>query len=155
MKFKAITTILLLASLHAQAEIYKWTDANGRVHYSDRKPATTAAETFKVNTFTQTGVKLERSSNAYAASPESSSKAVSDEKVVMYSTSWCGYCKKARAYFKKNNIAFVEYDIEKDARAKSQYDKLNGKGVPVILVGEKRMNGFNESGFERIYQNKS
>ncbi|WP_198147347.1 glutaredoxin family protein [Gilvimarinus polysaccharolyticus] len=33
-------------------------------------------------------------------------------RVVMYA-SWCGYCKKARRYFRANNIPFTEYDIEK------------------------------------------
>ena len=39
-------------------------------------------------------------------------------KVIMYATDWCGYCKKARRYFRKNGISFTEYDIEKDAAAK-------------------------------------
>jgi glutaredoxin-like YruB-family protein len=70
----------------------------------------------------------------------------------MYSTAWCGYCKKARKYFTSKGIAFIEYDIEKNARAKRDYDALGGKGVPVILVGKKRMNGFSPQGFDRIYK---
>ncbi|MFT5419606.1 MAG: glutaredoxin-like YruB-family protein [Candidatus Endobugula sp.] len=69
----------------------------------------------------------------------------------MYSTAWCGYCKKARKYFTSKGIAFIEYDIEKNARAKRDYDALGGKGVPVILVGKKRMNGFSPQGFDRLY----
>lgn len=72
--------------------------------------------------------------------------------VVMYSTDWCGYCKKARDYFRSQNIAFVEYDIEKNPQARRQYDALGAKGVPVILVGDKRMNGFSVSGFQGIYR---
>jgi glutaredoxin len=72
--------------------------------------------------------------------------------VIMYATSWCGYCRKARNYFKANNIAFSEYDIEKDERAKKKYDALGGRGVPVILVGNKRMNGFNAQSFKRMYE---
>jgi len=33
--------------------------------------------------------------------------------VKMYATSWCPYCAKARAYFARRNIAYVEVDIEK------------------------------------------
>lgn len=70
----------------------------------------------------------------------------------MYSTSWCGYCKKAKQYFKKNNITFTEYNIEKNAKAKREYKKMGATGVPVILVGKKRMNGFSQKGFEAIYR---
>lgn len=34
-----LVSVLLTAGLPATAQIYKWTDANGKVHYSDRKPA--------------------------------------------------------------------------------------------------------------------
>ena len=31
--------LLLLFSLGAGAEVYRWVDANGKVHFSDRKPS--------------------------------------------------------------------------------------------------------------------
>jgi mycoredoxin len=63
--------------------------------------------------------------------------------VVMYSTSWCGYCRKARAFFARNDIAYVEYDIEKSSEAKRQFDKLRGRGVPLIVVGTEQIRGWN------------
>jgi len=74
------------------------------------------------------------------------------KKVIMYSTSWCGYCKKARKHFNANNIPLNDHDIEKDKHAKRLYDALDGKGIPVILVDKKRMNGFSVSGFNKIYE---
>ncbi len=49
MRFPLIIVIAVISSI-AQAEVYRWTDANGKVHYTDKKP-TTAAEniTEKVN----------------------------------------------------------------------------------------------------------
>lgn len=73
-------------------------------------------------------------------------------KVVMYSTSWCGYCRKARKYFKANDIKFVEHDIERNLAAKQDYDRLGGNGVPLIVVGENKMNGFSRKRFDRLYQ---
>ncbi len=70
----------------------------------------------------------------------------------MFSASWCGYCKKAKAYFKENRIRFTEYDIEKNSKGKRLYTQMGATGVPVILVGNKRMNGFSESGFNRLYK---
>ena len=67
--------------------------------------------------------------------------------VLMYSTSWCGYCKKAREHFIKNKISFLEYDIEKDDRANRMHDILGGGGVPLIIYNGKMVRGFSESKF--------
>ena len=48
-------------------------------------------------------------------SPPPDFSAQHPEGVVLYATEWCGYCKKAREFFKQNNIAYVKYDIEKSA----------------------------------------
>lgn len=75
-----------------------------------------------------------------------------EEKVVMYATSWCPYCRQARNYFHQQGISYTEYDIERDADAKRRYQAFGGRGVPVIFVGKRRMNGFSVSGFNKIYQ---
>ncbi len=70
--------------------------------------------------------------------------------VIMYSTRWCPYCKKAREYFKRHQINYVEYDIEASATNLESFRALNGNGVPLILVGERRMQGFNPQSFEAL-----
>ncbi|WP_323814601.1 glutaredoxin domain-containing protein [Cellvibrio sp. NN19] len=64
------------------------------------------------------------------------------EGVVLYATEWCGYCKKTRDFFKQHNIAYVEYDIEKSAEGKSQYDQLRGSGIPLIVIRGEVMRGY-------------
>ncbi len=132
---------LFLPSLGSFADIYKWTDENGRVHYSDKPSTDRKVEKLDIKINSYKHVTYKSLSGAHSNS----------DKVTMYSTSWCVYCKKARKYFRKNSIPFSEYDIEKNNRAKRAYDALGGKGVPVIIVGKKRMNGFSIPGFERIY----
>ena len=70
----------------------------------------------------------------------------------MYSASWCGVCKKAKSYFKKNNIPYKVYDVEKSRTGKRAFKRLGGKSVPVIIVGTRRMNGFTASRFEKLYE---
>lgn len=122
------------------AEIYKWVDANGQVHFTDKKPRNQKTKTIEVK------------DNSYNAVSHGTSSYNTGGGVIMYATKWCPYCKKARQYFKKNKIRYTEYDIEKDYRAKKRYDKMGASGVPVILVGKKRMNGFSEASFKRIYK---
>lgn len=70
----------------------------------------------------------------------------------MYATSWCPYCQQARNHFRQQGIAYTEYDIERDADAKRRYQAFGGRGIPVIFVGKRRMNGFSVSGFNKIYR---
>jgi len=70
--------------------------------------------------------------------------------VKMYATSWCPYCAKARAYFARRNIAYVEVDIEKSKEGRAEYDRLGARGIPVILVGPQRMNGFSEARLSQL-----
>jgi glutaredoxin len=135
----AILTVLVCADL-AHGEIYKWVDEKGNVHFGDKQPAALAAEKVDLQINTYTSVSYDVSIFART------------EKVVMYSASWCKYCKKARRYFISRNISFVEYDIDQDARARERYKKMGAKGVPVILYGKKRMNGFSETAFEQMYR---
>lgn len=72
--------------------------------------------------------------------------------VVMYATSWCPYCQQARNYFREQGIPYIERDIEKDAEAKRAYQEFGGRGIPVIFVGKRRIDGFSEAGFNRIYR---
>ncbi|MGB0128937.1 MAG: glutaredoxin family protein, partial [Rhodocyclaceae bacterium] len=64
--------------------------------------------------------------------------------VVMYATSWCGYCTKARAFFAQHKIDYVELDVDRDAEAAQINRRLGGGGVPTIMVGDTLVNGFNE-----------
>jgi glutaredoxin len=58
--------------------------------------------------------------------PEAAAKIKSEEPanspepqadVVMYCTSWCPGCRRARAYFQEHNISYVEIDITQDRAA--------------------------------------
>ena len=132
------------------AEIYRWVDERGKVHYTDRPPPQQQTDklTIKVKSYDQAEI-VEKLQN-YRTYLSKDTQKLDNNTVIMYSTSWCPHCKRARQYFTQNNIPFREYDIEKSDKARRDYERLNGKGVPVILVGKRRMNGFSVAGFERL-----
>lgn len=70
--------------------------------------------------------------------------------VIMYSTAWCGYCRKAREFFAANGIRYTEYDIEKNSLAYSEHRRLGGKGVPLITVGNDVIKGYNEPALRQL-----
>ncbi len=69
---------------------------------------------------------------------------IDEQSVVLYSTNWCPYCRKARTFFKQANIPFIEYDVEKSARAYQEYQQISGRGVPVIVIGDQVIQGYNQ-----------
>jgi glutaredoxin len=135
--------LLLFLPLLANADIYTWTDEQGHVHFGDapKEEDNATSLELKINSY-----------EAVTYDPLPDSQANKQDNVVMYATSWCGYCKQARNYFRSHGIAYVEYDIEKDRQAKLRYDRLGATGIPVILFGKHRMNGFSASRFQRLYQ---
>jgi glutaredoxin len=63
--------------------------------------------------------------------------------VLLYATSWCPYCAKTREYFRMHGVRYTEYDIEHNAAAEKGYRRLGGKGVPVVVIGEQVIRGYN------------
>lgn len=69
-----------------------------------------------------------------------------EHEVRLYGTSWCGYCKAMREFLDDKGIAYQDLDIETSAQAKIEYDKLGGQGVPVLLVNDTVIHGYNPDG---------
>jgi glutaredoxin len=141
-----IASLFLAGALVVCAEapadqVYRWLDNTGKVHFSDRPPVDNNAGDIEIRSY--------RGSPEISAVPAESIAA----QVTMFTTTWCGYCKRARAYLNKMGIPFVEYDVEHDEFGKREYKKLNGRGVPVILVGDQRMNGFSAPSLEKLLRN--
>ena len=61
-----------------------------------------------------------------------------------------GCAKKTKTYLSEKGVAFREYDVERSETGRREYKRLNGKGVPIILVGDQRMDGFDRSRLEVI-----
>ncbi|MEE2903076.1 MAG: glutaredoxin family protein [Myxococcota bacterium] len=81
----------------------------------------------------------------------SGSVVVSQEKVIVYTTSWCGVCKKALRLLRKWNVPHEEKDIEGSRKAqrelasKAQAAGIQPGGVPVIDVAGNLMQGLDET----------
>lgn len=65
--------------------------------------------------------------------------------VTLYSTDWCGYCKKTKRFLNKHDIPFQERDIEASAAALDAFERLGGTGVPVVQVGDRVVHGYSLS----------
>lgn len=73
--------------------------------------------------------------------------------VLMLGAAWCPACKAATRFFVKNNINYCEYDMEKNALGARLYQEVNGRGVPILFIGEHRIHGFNAGAVTKALQN--
>ena len=70
--------------------------------------------------------------------------------VVIYTTSWCFWCKEAKRWMKKNKVSYVEQSVE-DPRVKKklkEYAKKIGytgrlNAVPIFAINKKIIVGYN------------
>jgi glutaredoxin len=62
--------------------------------------------------------------------------------IILYGTATCPYCKEARSYFQSKNIAFTDYDVDTHEKGRKDYQKLEGEFVPIILIGHRKIPGF-------------
>ena len=125
--------IMIIAIPSNAVEVKKWKDENGKTHYGTQPPASVKTTNLK--------------SQVSVVKPPAK-----QTRVVLYSTSWCGYCKKARSFMNRENISFDEYDIEKNAIAKRTYEQAGGNGVPLLIRGEKSIQGFTEFTYRSFFK---
>jgi glutaredoxin 3 len=62
--------------------------------------------------------------------------------VVMYTTSWCPYCERARRLLSSKNVSFSEIDIESAAEKRAEMRNRSGRtSVPQIFIGDQHVGG--------------
>ena len=72
-----------------------------------------------------------------------SDTATDKNQVIVYSTTWCGFCHQAIKYFDEIKVDYKDIDVEKDPKAAEEMvKKSNQMGVPVIEIGDTIIVGF-------------
>ncbi len=223
MTMKKITLAICLSlilsgfSVSLYAEVYKWVDENGVVHYSDVAPGSGEedVETFYINPISideqgavipeEVAVQsaankeqpfyepylsafLELFSGDNKESGQSENSSVAEQKpaqnynsgdaitnenmgsilaeierdkqrekelaektqVEIFTTPWCGYCKKAIVWMEMNNVKYREYNVEANHTAALRQKMLGGgKGVPFAVVNGKKIKGWNQRAYAK------
>lgn len=71
--------------------------------------------------------------------------------VTIYTTPSCVYCKMAKEFFKENNIKYTELNVAEDDEAREEMVEKTGQlGVPVIMVGDQVIIGFDEDKISEV-----
>ena len=66
--------------------------------------------------------------------------------VVIYSTPTCHFCHAAKEFFDKHQVEYTDYNVAEDADKREEMVQKTGQmGVPVIVVDEEVVVGFDEA----------
>lgn len=142
-RFKGIIVIILLLTILSPTssvvcgEIYKSKDKDGNIIFSDMPPpqgVNAEKKEFKEESTERPKTK------GYFSKPTSErveeKRPYRDIHVIMYMTSWCPYCVKAREYLRSIDVHLIEYNIERDKSKRGEMLSKSGglQGVPLIDV---------------------
>ena len=73
------------------------------------------------------------------------SDATTTPKIIIYSTSWCGFCRTEKQYLDSRKIPYISKDVEEDEAAyKELMEKTQGNysGVPMTDIGGDMILGY-------------
>ena len=66
------------------------------------------------------------------------------KKVTIYSTPTCHFCAMTKDYFKENNVQYENFDVSTNAEKRKEMMEKSGQlGVPVIIIDDQIVVGFN------------
>jgi glutaredoxin len=138
----AITLFALAATAAAQTQVYRYTDSDGHIVYSDRQPPSTAKN-----------VQPKRLGANYIETsqlPLAAQQAIERNPVTLYTYDCGDVCQQAEALLNRRGVPFTTVDVtQADNGAKLQ--SLTGEQrVPVLQVGEKVQKGFLESRWQAV-----
>jgi glutaredoxin-like YruB-family protein len=74
-------------------------------------------------------------------------------KAIVYSTPTCPWCARAKEFLEQRRVPFVDIDVSTDAAAAAEMVRRSGQqGVPVIVLGDEVIVGFDRPRIERLLE---
>jgi glutaredoxin len=141
--------VLLCACLSASAQMYKWTDAQGTVHYSDTPPPAQKSSQVRTPSAGAAG-QAGGQNGAQRALPYELARAAKANPVTLYTTtqSACPGCEQGRAMLRARGIPYTEKTVNTD-EDKEQLRQLTGKlELPLLVVGSRKVAGFQDTAWQ-------
>ena len=81
-----------------------------------------------------------------------------DAKVIIYSTTWCAFCKTEEQYLTKLGVPYIKKDVEEDKAAYEELMEKSGgafQGVPVTDIAGELVLGFDRMKIDAALLDKS
>jgi glutaredoxin len=135
---------LLLCAAGASAQMFKWTDSKGVVHFSDQPP-------------TGKDVKVETKSFAAGgndvALPYELAEAVRNSPVTLYTAADCKACDQGRTLLQQRGIPFSEKTVSTNDDQHKLKEAGSAGQVPLLVVGGTKRVGFEAGAWNEALSN--
>jgi len=146
--------LLCIGSLITHADtLYKSVGPDGKITYSDKPPSSGNVQK-KLTIRNLPSTQLPASALSKLAQTDKKN-ATNNAKanagsVTLYTASWCGYCRQAKAYLASQKINYREVDIEtQDGMV--EFSQAGGSGgVPLLIAGKESLEGFSPEAYDDI-----
>jgi hypothetical protein len=132
-----LLSLLVAAGMAQAAELYRWADENGKVHYSDTPPPPQVRTAERKRLGDRPGD---------ATLPYAVQQAMKNFPIALYTANECGdACKQAAAHLVRRGAPYTEKDARDPATAEALTKLTGGKlEVPVLTVGRTTLRGYEE-----------
>ena len=71
-------------------------------------------------------------------------------RITVYSARQCAACRQVRNYLQLRKLAFQELDVNTSLRAQKALARLGARSVPVIMIGDDRVDGFDRKRLDQL-----
>ena len=72
-------------------------------------------------------------------------------RVIVFSTPSCPWCRRTKQYLRQNGIIFKDVDVSRDRHAAmDMVRRTKQTGVPVVLIDNRPIVGFNKPMIDRL-----
>lgn len=65
--------------------------------------------------------------------------------IIVYTSSTCPYCTLAKEYLDEKGLEYTEKNVQKDSQARKELMDMGHMGVPVVVIGEEQIVGFDKN----------
>lgn len=141
MKFILFLLCCAMSGLLQAGELFRWVDAEGKVHYTDQPPPASAR---KVEEKKLSGSTIDTSELPYALQ-----QAVKKSPVTLYANDCGEPCTQARAHLAQRGIPFASKNPQTTPADAEALTKLVGANyVPVLVVGSAVSKGYEKGAWD-------
>jgi glutaredoxin len=126
----------------ASAQMYRWVDKDGGVHYTQTPPPPDAKSTQRKSLGTGGGAM------PYGDLPYATQSAAKNFPVTLYTSPDCGApCEQARSFLVRRVVPFREISVRQQKDIESLKAVSGGLQVPYLVVGSQKQAGFLEDAY--------
>jgi glutaredoxin len=141
---RLIFAVLLSAAFAASAQLYRWTDENGRVHVTDTPPPSSAKNVRK------RAIDATPGAESGTSQPYAVQLAAKNYPVTLYTAPDCAPCGAARTLLNQRGVPFREVSVTGEKESEQLRSAVGSLSVPSLVVGSSTQKGFEQGAYHAL-----